>query len=100
MYVQERVSLDENKTISVGLVLRPVPTLLNLGPTAFHNNSTESGPLGCGLFAAACPNSYEEATSQRGLARVTERIAEALIISWVILWGWPSSLMTVYDMAL
>ena len=31
---------------------------------------------------------------------MTERIAEALMISWVILWGWPSSLMTVYDMAL
>ena len=33
MYVQERVSLDENRTISVGLAARPVPYLLNLTDT-------------------------------------------------------------------
>src|SRR5687767_2803758 len=64
MYVQERVSLDENKTISVGLGVRPVPYRLN--SVSHHSTTTvlKADLQGLATIQPACQHSG--ASGQRG----------------------------------
>ena len=69
MYVQERVSLDENKTISVGFGVHPGPYRLNLDPTdTISKKSTKSGSPGAELASIqpAASTQTEGASAQRG----------------------------------